>query len=358
MATTETTDTLTYDAVIATRNRPEALALTIPLLIEQSRPPAQIIVIDSSDDHTPVAETVAAATRDWDGSVTVKHSDPGLPYQRNRGLALVTAPVVLFPDDDSLLHPGTAAALMEVYERDTEGAIAAVCAAETYEVPPGVDLGDSDWMTEAHQREAKTRGLRNRMERNFSALKPQLHLGRLLAGRAPLPDWTKELDVVPVEYMTGFRMSFRTHAIKPTGFDEALGGYALDEDIDASFQAARHGAVVGAKKGKIYHHRFPSGRGDGARLGRMEVLNRLYVGLKHARRDDLPKGTEAAMRLRMRGFLVLKLLVALAGARSEFGRARLAGAWAAIRSSGPIWRAGRDDLVDAYKIAFARAESA
>ena len=45
--------------VIATRNRPEALALSIPLILGQSRKPRKLIVIDSSDDHAPVAEAVA-----------------------------------------------------------------------------------------------------------------------------------------------------------------------------------------------------------------------------------------------------------------------------------------------------------
>jgi hypothetical protein len=52
--------------VIATRNRPEALALTIPLILGQSRQPEKLIVIDSSNDHGPVADVVARVTASWD----------------------------------------------------------------------------------------------------------------------------------------------------------------------------------------------------------------------------------------------------------------------------------------------------
>lgn len=348
---------LTYDAVIATRHRIEALALSIPLLLGQSRPPARLIVIDSSDDHAPVVQAVQQACSGWGGELIIEHSAPGLPHQRNCGLRHVTAPVVLFPDDDSLLLPEAAAAIMAIYDRDHEDRIAAVCAGEAMTPPAGMDLKTSDWMSAAHRREAGWRRSRNWLEKRLSVLKPQLYLGGVFAAR-PVPDWLADLDGVPVEYMTGFRMSFRTAAIRETGFDEALGGYALDEDIDASFSAARSGLVVAARQARIYHHRFPGGRGDGARLGRMEILNRLYIGLKHASHDDVAIEVKTGMRWRLKGFVFVKLLVALSGARSAYGRARMRGAFAAARASAPIWRAhGAHELAAAYRAAFVRAES-
>ena len=349
---------LTYDAVIATRNRAEALVLSIPLLIGQSRQPEQIIVIDSSDDPEPVAKAVEQATAGWTGTTICVHSDPGLPYQRNLGLRHVTAPVVLFPDDDSLLFPDAAERMLEIYESDTDEVVAGVCAAEADAPPPGVLEGAGYGMTGAHVREARHRGLRNRLEKNLSFLKPQLFLGRTLTGRFGRPDWLTAKNAVIVEYMTGFRMSFRTDAIRRQGFDEALGGYALDEDVDASFVAAQSGLLIGARDAKIYHHRFPSGRGNGARLGRMEVLNRLYVGLKHATADAAPNGTARKMRWRLRGFVAAKMLVSLLGARSQFGRERLGGVLRAVLASGPIWRAAPKDLATAYRAAFDKAGAA
>src|SRR5699024_3280194 len=82
---------LDFDVVIATRNRPKALELSIPLILGQSRQPERLIIIDSSDDHAVVARTVATATRDWSGNVIVEQADPGLTRQRNRGLAHVEA---------------------------------------------------------------------------------------------------------------------------------------------------------------------------------------------------------------------------------------------------------------------------
>ena len=340
----------TWDAVIATRNRPEALALSIPLLLAQSWPPEQLIVIDSSDDHGPVADIVAKTTEGWTtGGVIIEHSAKGSSYQRNVGLKYVTAPVVVFPDDDSLFYPDTAEIMLTVYARDSGHAIAGVCASEAMVPPDGVLPSSTYQMSSAHQREAGMRRLRHRLEGHVSALKPALSLGRALNAQHPVPDWLSEMDVIPVEYMTGFRMSFRTDAIRTVGFDEALGGYALDEDVDASFSAMRAGLVVGARRAKIYHHRFPGGRANGRVMGAIEILNRLYVGLKHVHGQALPAAQVPAMRRRLRGFVILKLLAALPGLRSDFGRARFAGALAAIRQMGPIWQAPPETLAAAYR---------
>ncbi len=319
---------LTYDAVIATRNRAEALSLTLPILLSQSPRPSRLIVVDASDDHAAASSAVQTAVRQagFDGETIVEEAAPGLPYQRNRGLAHVRAPVVMFLDDDSVMYPDAADEIMRIYARDTEGAVAGVCAAEAMEPPAGLDISGYD-MTSGHRREARFRGLRNRIERRLTALKPALCLGRVLNARHALPSWLDEMEAVPVEYMTGFRMTFRTDAIRYGGFDEALGGYALDEDIDASFTAMRSGLVVGARRARIYHHRFPSGRSNPYEMGRMAVLNRAHVLLKHA---SGPLGSAAltnAIWRRHLMFATLKLLASGPGVRRPEGRARIAGVW-------------------------------
>lgn len=324
---------LRYDLVIATRNRPDALALSLPLMIGQSRPPERLIVVDSSDDPTASDRAVAEATAGWDGTVIVHHSTPGLPRQRNIGLAEVTAPIVFFFDDDSLPHPGAAASILEVYERDTGGAISGVAAMESMTIPEGVP-SDMGWkMTVAHAREARNRGWRNRIERHATALKPSLFLGKTLNARHAVPDWLAEMDVVPVEYMTGFRMTFRTDAIRRTGFDEALGGYALDEDVDASFSAMASGAVVAARRARVYHHRAPGGRGASFEAGRMTVFNRAYVLLKHAGgAQGSPRLVRAVWR-RHRLFMAMKVLSQLPGLRRADTRVRLAGILDGVRGA-------------------------
>ena len=353
---------LDFDVVIATRNRPEALALSIPLILGQSRQPQKLIVIDSSDDNARVADTVAkavAAARTgagtaagagagWSGTVIVEHSRPGITHQRNRGLAHVEAEVVFFPDDDSLFHPGTSEAIMRAYELDTEGRIAGVCAADAREPPPGVFPAERYDMTSAHKVHARVTRYRNRLERRFNALTPTMYIGQLLRARAAPLDWFEAENCVLVESMTGYRMSFRTARIRANPFDETLTSYALNEDLDASFAAMRHGCLVGARNARIYHHRFPGGRGDPYMLGVVRVLNRSYVTLKHVHDAGLaPAEADRARRL-VRQFCRLKLLSCLPRLYRRSTRDELRGVLAALDGVRAMLHAPREDLPRVY----------
>lgn len=320
-------DRLEYDVVVATRNRPEALAVSICTLAGQTRRPARLIVVDASDDPVPAEAAVRRALEGRDVDLVFEHTiRPGLTRQRNLGLALVESPVVFFMDDDSLPFPDAADEIMRIYERDTDGVIAGVAAADAPSAPGQIEGG---WqMLAGHRRAARLGRLRNAIERRVAFLKPAIALGRTLNDRNPRPRWLAAMEAAPVSYMTGYRMTFRTAAIRPAGFDEALEGYGLEEDVDASFTAMRSGLVVGAQRARIHHLRHPSGRGDAYGRGRMEVLHRAHVLLKHA---SGPQGSAALLRRCWRrhlGFTALKLALSLKGAARGEGRARLSGAWA------------------------------
>ncbi len=346
---------LTFDVVIATRNRPEALALSIPLILGQSRQPERLIVIDSSDNHAPVAETVARAARDWPGEVIVDHTSPGSSYQRNRGLAHVRSDIVVFPDDDSLMHPGTTEAIMDVYERDPEEYFAGVCAADAREPPPRILSGTKYAMSPQHERAARFGRTRNKLVKMFNSLEPAMYVGNLLKQRYSAPKWFDEWDCVLVEYMTGYRMSFRTNAIKSVCFDETLKDYAYCEDFDASCAIARHGALVGARRARIYHHRFPGGRGDLFKLGVMRVLNRSYVVLKNAEDSGFTSQEKAKLRQLIKSFYRLKVLLTLARFHRREERDQLRGVLSARRELDRLLAAPREELPQVYTEAMRRA---
>lgn len=336
---------LSYDVVIATRNRPGLLALSLPLILAQTRPPTRVVVVDGSDDPAPVADLLA---RHAGGPVPVERlgSPPGLTRQRNAGLARTGADIVLFPDDDSLLYPDAAAEIMAAYERDAEGAVAAVCAAEAERPPPGA-LPDGAGAAAGGWRRAAGR-LRQRLVRAGAAGNPFLTIGDRLNARHRTPDWLAEQAAVAVPYMTGFRMSFRRSALA-AGFDETLARYGWFEDIDASFSAMRHGLVIGANRALIYHHRVAGPRGAGRTVGLWAVLNRGYVAMKHVRANPDVFPDPAREALRLRAFCLGRLAAYGLGATSPFGRARLAGAAAGFRRLGGLVSAPGDTLADRYR---------
>jgi glycosyltransferase involved in cell wall biosynthesis len=350
--------TLDFDVAIATRNRPEALALSIPLILGQSRKPRKLIVIDSSDDHAAVARTVAEAVakagEGWSGEVVVEHTGRGAAFQRNRGVEHVESEVVFLPDDDSLFHPGTSEAIMRAYELDTEGRIAGVCSADALEPPPGVLTAARYEMISAHKLEGRFLRHRNRLERRIRALSPSLYLGELLMSRAEPLDWFAAENCVLVGNMAGYRMSFRTAVIRANPFDEILKLYSIVEDLDASFAAMRHGALVGARNARIYHHRFPGGRGDPYTLGMMRVLNRSYVVIKHIHDAGLAPADAERVRRLLRQFCRLKVLTLLPRIYRHSNREELRGVVAALDGVRAMLAAPREDLTRIYSEAEAQ----
>lgn len=311
-------DLPSYSVVIVTRNRPEALALSLPLILAQEPAPAQTLIVDSSDEVEGNRVLVAEAGRRFAGEIRHIASERGASHQRNRGLADVAHPVVLFPDDDSLLHPGTMAAFLSVYHRDTEEQVGGVCSAEALAPPPGSLEPASYDLRPADRVRRAIAPIRFAAERRFVP-EPFLRAGRLLQERLPVPEWIDGTTTKLVEMMTGFRMSFRTDVLRRVGgFDETLGAYSLFEDVDAGFGVMRSHLLVAALDSQIYHHKAPARRDGGFALGAMQALNRGYVLAKHGR-------TEPVVRRQLARFHRYKAAQYAMAARSPFGRDRLNG---------------------------------
>jgi GT2 family glycosyltransferase len=149
-------------------------------------------------------------------------------------------------------------------------------------------------------------------------------LGQSLLGNSPMPEWLETADAVPVFWMTGFRMTFRTEVVRRVGFDENLTRYGLFEDRDASFAAWREGVVVAVPTARVFHYRSPERRDSGRQMGVTQLLNLAYIVAKHA-----PLGH--ASRLSLRRFARYKCLLYVLAARGAFGSDRLRGARAALK---------------------------
>lgn len=338
-----------YSIVIVTRNRPEALALSLPLFLKQSRIPAIIYVIDSSDNPSKNIDLI-----EWlasEAPIPLRHqiSPPGMTIQRNIGLSMVETPVVMFPDDDSLAYPDALEAMMRVYDLDTEGRVGGVCSAEARYPPEGaLDQTQTPAysMTLADRIKARIARIRYAAEGRafrdpFSLAAERAYAAQGMALNAPAPSWLKSENAILVPWMTGFRMSFRTELIKRRGFDENLGRYALGEDIDASFSILRSHLIVGARDAQIYHHKAPNRRANGRALGAMHILNRAYI---LCRADQ----TDIDIRHVFYRFSYYKIAQYIAGCSSSFGRERLAGALAAFRLAPMLFEATPETLASCY----------
>ena len=91
--------------IIPTYRRDQVLVDTVRDLLALDPPPAEILVLDQTPEHTP---DVAAALRDWDFAGRIRWlrlPEPSIPRAMNRGLLEARQEIVLFLDDDIRPEP-------------------------------------------------------------------------------------------------------------------------------------------------------------------------------------------------------------------------------------------------------------
>lgn len=336
-----------YDIVIATRNRPSVLRVSIPLILRQERPPQRLIVVDASDDdtHEKVRQSVRQTVVDFPIELDILRAQPNSAHQRNVGLERVKSPIVMFPDDDSLWWPGVGEAIMNIYEQDTNGDIGGVCGRETAQPPPNIDITARNVyrMKISDRIRQKMGGLRHKFDNKFCPDPLWVH-GRSRRNVRPFPDCLRDIDSALVEFMGGFRMSFRTELIRKYGFNEELGkyaGYAAYEDADASFKVLHEKLLVGAHDAHIYHYKAPSRRAKGFQLGFLLLFNRAYIICKYS-----PPGSKA--RKMLKRFGRYKLAQYSTAIFDSFGRDRVRGTLAALKSMDELLNCPTEELREKY----------
>jgi hypothetical protein len=324
--------------------------MSIPLILKQDLLPDRLIIIDASDDHNSMRTEIDNISErlGFKNTIVVKSDASNLPRQRNIGLQFVEAPVVMLPDDDSMWHSGFATSVLKIYEADVRRQVGGVTGVSVLDPPPELGrLTDQGRLTYKKSAFASAKGAlqpyRNDIENRFFP-----HPFGLIA----VATWTDDIDVVDqinsirVPHITGFRMSFRTEALRQVGFDETLGygvGYAYHEDLDVSLRLERLGyALVSAEGAKVCHYSFPGNRGNGYDYGFCAIANCAYVCRKTIGRDT-----------RIYPFLerYLKYKLALYASRfySNHGREVFHGALDAWRNRSSLLDVDEVRLSDVYK---------
>jgi GT2 family glycosyltransferase len=341
---------LEYECVICTRNRPQALAMSIPLLLAQTRPPRRVIVADASDDHDEIQRVVAEHTSGAPCEVVVLKCARGSSVQRNEGLKLVESDVVFFPDDDSLCDPDYAEHIMRIYERDTDRVIGGVSGTHR---PRARDSEDAAVETPKLAIGPTLRQLvspaRGRLERKL-VLDPLISISWELRRRWTVPGWLAEVDGTPNCWVRGCRMTFRTEVIRGAdGFDEHLRNYATFEDIHLGFSIGRTKIIAQAMGALVFHMQFPGGRGPGRVRGATNIANRAYVVACHSARGSVHRRrvvTYGAYRC---------LLYGAGGLWSAYHRESFRGAFAVLLHVRPLLLAAPENAGEAYPRLLARA---
>ena len=261
MNDTTSTKRLPATAVVPTRNRVGAMGRMLDSLLKQDALPAELIVVDGSEDDETRLVVDAFGERAA-GTCTVKYlraETLGAAVQRNQGVAVATQPVIWFLDDDILLEPECVTRLWAaLHSADDVGGVNAMITNQLYRAP----------------------GRASRIMFRLMGGQGSSLAGRILGPAVNLlPEDRSDLpEIVPVEWLNTTCTMYRREALPEPPFPAHFTGYSLMEDVTLSVIIGRKWKLANARTARIFHDSQPgSHKSDPTELSAMELINRHYV---------------------------------------------------------------------------------
>jgi GT2 family glycosyltransferase len=248
---------LAYSIVIATFERPAELRVTLESIAAQTRPPARVVVVDSSRDER--SREIALAARlplDYERAV-----QPSAARQRNQGAALVTTPLIAFLDDDVFVHAETFGKIAAVFDADdagTCGGVAGRIVGMQHPIPHGLLW----WYY--------------RLQAGYA----HPTYGGKLFGPAIncLPTYTEaEGDLIPSDWLNSTCVFYRTELFRRETFPP-FEGYSFLEDVHLSARIGRTHRLFFHRTATFEHRDAPSSFKRNAReLARMRLRHQRLI---------------------------------------------------------------------------------
>jgi glycosyltransferase involved in cell wall biosynthesis len=216
----------TVSVIIPTKNRAADLEVVIEDLLQQSRLPMELIVVDQSIQRS-YGKPIPIALR------YIHHPElSGAATARNAGMDVANGDILLFLDDDVILEKSFIEQIVAAFR-------------------PGV-TGVSGIITNY-----KRPALARRLWEGMFVRTPFLDERQQIYWKAE-----KLLDEGPIRIrkMTGALMSFRAEAVRTLRFDSNLTGGSPGEDIDLCASLPEGSILVMTPRARLVHKRSPAGR--------------------------------------------------------------------------------------------------
>ncbi len=199
--------TPTASVVIITYQRPAFVARCIEHLLAQTRPPVEILVVDSSPD-----DQTERLVRDRYPTVTYARCNAGMGAMataRNLGYRLASGEVLAFVDDDAFAEPEWLERLLPLYEDPEVGAVGG----------------------------RQIRGQPGELEEGVDAIGRLQPDGTITGNFAADPG-----RPVSVDHLLGANMSFRRSVLdRIGGIHDGYGGTCVREETDLCLRVAHAG---------------------------------------------------------------------------------------------------------------------
>ncbi len=255
---------LKQSVIICTRNRPDDVTRCLISLSKQTRPPEELIIVDSSD--IPLNEDkkfIEMFDKFFSqSSVQYLHTNPGLTYQRNRGIEQARSDIIYFFDDDVELKENYLEIMQETFTNHPEyaGGMGTI-----------TNITPLSW--------------RYRLFRFLFLLQRTYSTGSFtLSGMPTHPYGTKQFK--KVEVLGGCCMAFRKEAFSFERFDESFKGYAFMEDSDIARRISFSRSLFFNPSAQLVHLESPVARDRIYDSSYMFVKNYSYLFFRHFYRKN------------------------------------------------------------------------
>lgn len=255
-------------AVIPTANRSMVLKKTMESLSGQDFQPAEIIIVDASDN----VETEQICKTGFENLNAViryrKAERKGAATQRNEGVESACYACILFLDDDIELEDNCIKHLWNCLQSDESiGAVNAMITNQCYHKPGKI-----------------------------SAFMYSIMNGKKLpsyAGKCIGPAWNllpEDRSDLPacnqVEWLNTTCTMYRKEALPVPVFLDLFQGYSLLEDLALSLKVAKKWKLFNVREARIFHDSQPGiHKNNTMQLSKMELVNRHYVMSKILKRN-------------------------------------------------------------------------
>ena len=259
----ESVDVLSYlktTVILCTRNRARDIVICLHSLSEQTEHPAEIIVVDSSDQPLEKDERfqkLFSKTYFSKTTLLYLHTKPGLTYQRNVGIAHASGEVIYFFDDDVILDCDYLREMNVIFQQHPEYA---------------GGMGSISNL--------KRGSFRYQLFRKIFLLPRERASGKFTWSGMPTHPYGGD-RFKQVEVLGGCCMAFRKEVLQKHRFDERFHGYAYMEDGDIARRISYERPLFFNPKAQLQHLESPAARDRIVDNSAMFVYNYRYLFFKN-----------------------------------------------------------------------------
>ncbi len=248
--------------IICTRNRCADLLHTLHSLAKQTELPEELIIVDSSSSPIANEDSFAAVFTPTFFPATkliYLHTSPGLPYQRNQGVARASCDIIHFLDDDVELDADYISQMNHAFAQHSEFAGGM---GEVKNIPHSIQYTAYCMLSRVFL-----------LQRNFAS-------GNFTLSGLPTHAYGTS-QFKKVEVLGGCCMSYRRSVFAKHTFDESLGGYAFMEDCDFSRRVSFDAPLFFNPRATMLHLVSPIARDGICKNRAMYMRNYSYLFFKN-----------------------------------------------------------------------------